>query len=127
MAYDREQIFSQALSIIEKDEDCVFNTDLIASLPISESTFYEYFPASSEYSESIKEKLEVNRTNLKKRLRKIWYKSSSAVTQIALYKLLCLNTPQEAKALTNQSNISIEPMVERPIFKEIDINVRPSK
>ena len=122
MAYDREETYKLALSIIDKDEDCVFANDVIAELGIAESTYYSFFEPKSKESESIKEKLEANRSRLKKRLRGLWYKSSSAATQIALYKLLCLNTKDEARALSNQ-NVSVETNTENPIFPGICLNV----
>lgn len=118
MAYNKEHIFEQAIKIIEKDEDVCFVADILTELPISKPTFYDYFKVDSNELNTIKEKLEANRTNLKRRLRRLWYKSNSATTQVALYKLLSINTPDEARALNNQS-ISVESFKEQPLFPAI--------
>jgi len=88
MAYDRDKIYQKALKIAG-EPDVYFILDIIASLAISGPTFYEFFPPESNEFNTIKEKLETNKTVTKKKLRKRWNSDeASPVLQIALYKLI---------------------------------------
>lgn len=87
MAYVKEDIFKQAKEIAENEGYC-FSADVIAELGIATSTFYDYFPADSEESESLKAIFRKNKSKEKIKLRKKWSKSDNATLNIAYYKLL---------------------------------------
>lgn len=76
--------------------------DIVAFLPISKKTFYEFFPLESNESNELKELLETNRTELKVSMRSKWYKSNAPALQMALMKLIA--TPDELKRLSMQYN-----------------------
>lgn len=94
----KTRLFNKALKLIKEDDEILLMSDLYTALGISSSSFYEYFPANSEETETIKEALEVTRAKIKKGLRKKWYKSDTAALQISLYKLIA--TPEERQILS---------------------------
>lgn len=99
MAYDKKKIFEQAKEVIVKHK-LFFIEDIVAFLPISKKTFYEYYPIQSDESNELKEMLETNRTELKVSMRSKWYKSNAPALQMALMKLIA--TPDELKKLSMQ-------------------------
>lgn len=101
MAYDRKKIFDKAKKVIV-EENLVFIEEVIKYLPCKKTSFYEFFPASSELMNELKDLINENKENAKKGLRTKWYKSDNATTQLALYRLL--STPEEHRLL-NQSYI----------------------
>lgn len=99
MAYDRKKIFEQAKEVIVKHK-LFFIDDIVAFLPCSNSTFYDFFPANSEELDELKDLLNQNRTELKVSMRSKWYKSNAPALQMALMKLIC--TDEERKKLAMQ-------------------------
>ena len=99
MAYDRNKIFEQAKEVIVKNK-LFFVEEIVAFLPISKKTFYEFFPLESNESNDLKELLETNRTELKVSMRSKWYKSNAPALQMALMKLIA--TPEELRKLSMQ-------------------------
>ena len=99
MAYDKQKIFEQAKEMIIKHK-LFFIEDIVAFLPISKKTYYEYFPIESNESNELKELLEQNRTELKVSMRSKWYKSNAPALQMALMKLIA--NPEELKKLSMQ-------------------------
>ncbi len=99
MAYDRIKIFEQAKEVIVKHK-LFFIDDIIAFLPISKQTFYDFFPVESDKLDELKGLLETNRTTLKVSMRSKWYTSNAPALQMALMKLIA--TPEELKKLSMQ-------------------------
>jgi hypothetical protein len=118
MAYDRNKIFEQAKEVIVKHK-LFFIEDIVAFLPISKPTFYEYFDINSNEFNELKELLETNRVSLKVSMRSKWYTSNAPALQMALMKLIA--TPEELRKLSMTHNAIEE--VEKPIFKTIDLDV----
>jgi hypothetical protein len=87
MAYDKKKIFEQAKEMIVKHK-LFFIEDIVAFIPISKPTFYEYFPIESNEVNELKELLHLNRTELKVSMRSKWYKSNAPALQMALMKLI---------------------------------------
>jgi hypothetical protein len=87
MAYDKKKIFDQAKEMIVKHK-LFFIEDIVAFIPISKPTFYEYFPIESNEVNELKELLHLNRTELKVSMRSKWYKSNAPALQMALMKLI---------------------------------------
>jgi hypothetical protein len=115
MAYDRNKVFEQAKEVIVKHK-LFFIDDIIAFLPISKSTFYEW---KLEQSDELKDLLNINRTELKVSMRSKWYKSNAPALQMALMKLIA--SPEELRKLSMNHQVTEE--VEKPIFKNIDLDV----
>ena len=115
MAYDKIKIFEQAKEAIIKHK-LFFIDDIIAFLPIAKSTFYEW---KLEQSDELKELLNQNRTELKVSMRSKWYTSNAPALQMALMKLIA--SPEELRKLS-MTHTAIEE-VEKPIFKNIDLDV----
>ena len=99
MAYDKKKIFEQAKEVIVKHK-LFFIEDIVAFLPISKPTFYEYFDINSNEFNELKELLETNRVSLKVSMRSKWYTSNAPALQMALMKLIA--TPEELKKLSMQ-------------------------
>jgi hypothetical protein len=95
--YDRNKIYEQAKEVTVKN-NLFFIEDIVAFLPISKPTFYDFFPIESNEINELKRLLEINRTELKVSLRSKWYKSNSPALQMALMKLIC--TDDERKMLS---------------------------
>ena len=60
MAYDKNKIYEQAKDLIEKKK-LFFIEDVVTLLPISKTTFYEYFAIESNELDTIKELLDKNK------------------------------------------------------------------
>jgi len=101
MAYNKQQIYEQAIKAID-DHNLFFIEDIVAFLPITKKTYYEYFPLESDESNNLKEKLEINKIKTKSAIRAKLYKSAKAAELLALYRLLA--TPEEHRKL-NQAYV----------------------
>lgn len=99
MAYDRKKIFEQAKEMIVKHK-LFFVDDIVAFLPCSKSSFYEFYPDGSDELDKLKELLEQNRVTLKVSMRSKWYTSNAPALQMALMKLIA--TPEELRKLSMQ-------------------------
>ena len=99
MAYDKKKIFEQAKEVIVKHK-LFFIEDIVAFLPCSKQTFYDFFKVDSDEMDELKELLEQNRTELKVSMRSKWYKSNAPALQMALMKLIA--TPDELRKLSMQ-------------------------
>ena len=97
MAYDRKKIFEQAKEVIVKHK-LFFIEDIVAFLPISKKTFYEFFPIESNECNELKGLMETQRTELKVKMRSKWYNSNAPALQMALMKLIA--SPEELKRLS---------------------------
>ena len=97
MAYDKVKIYEQAKEVIVKNK-LFFIEDIVAFLPCTKPTFYDFFPPDSNELNELKELLETNRTELKVSMRSKWYKSNSPALQMALMKLL--STQEELRKLS---------------------------
>ena len=100
MTYDIDKIEQQALEIIRRAPDIVFIQDLVSEMPVARSTFYKM---ELDKSDTIKDALELNRTNLKRRLRNKWLNSVNAQCQLALYRLLS-NENELSRVRTSRGN-----------------------
>jgi hypothetical protein len=118
MAYDRVKIFEQAKEVIVKHK-LFFVDDIVAFLPISKQTFYDFYPVNSDQLDELKGLLEINRTTLKVSMRSKWYTSNAPALQMALMKLIA--TPEELRKLSMNHQVTEE--TEKPIFKQIDLDV----
>jgi hypothetical protein len=118
MAYDRKKIFEQAKEVIVKHK-LFFVEDIVAFLPCAKPTFYDFFPPDSNELNELKALLETNRTTLKVSMRSKWYTSNAPALQMALMKLIA--TPEELRKLSMNHQVTEE--VEKPIFKNIDLDV----
>ncbi len=96
MEQRKAKIHKQALEVAEQKK-CFFIDQLVSFLPISISTFYEYFPAPSEEMEAIKAVLNKNKIEVKSAMYNKWFKSDNPTLQIALMKII--STDEEAHRL----------------------------
>lgn len=96
MAYDTKQLEAQALDAINKYK-LIWIEEVLSYLPCSKQTFYDH---GLDKLDTIKAAILKNRTDLKIGLRKKWYESDNATTQIALYKLI--GTDDESDRINSQ-------------------------
>jgi hypothetical protein len=101
MAYDKKKIFEQAKQVIVKNK-LYFIEDIVAYLPITKPTFYDYFKVDSDEFNELKELLETNKVELKVSMRSKWYNSDNPTLQMGLMKLLSTN--EELKKLSMNHN-----------------------
>ena len=100
MAYDRVKIFEQAKEVIVKHK-LFFVDDIVAFLPCSKSSFYEFYPDGSDELDELKGLLEINRTTLKVSMRSKWYTSNAPALQMALMKLICTDDERKMLSMTH--------------------------
>lgn len=120
MAYDRKKVFEQAKEAITKYK-LFFIEDVVAWLPISKPTFYDFFEPNSNELNELKDMLEQNKVEVKSALRSKWFKGNNPLTQMALYKLIGTEEEYHRIASTKTENKNIN--IEKPIFKGIDLDV----
>lgn len=101
MAYDRKKIYQQAEEAIKK-HNLFFIEDIVAFLPCSKPTFYDFFPPNSNELNNLKEILDDNKVKTKSSIRAKLWKSNKASELLALYRLIA--TPEEHQKL-NQSYV----------------------
>ena len=100
MAYDKKEIYKQAVELSKK-MGFFFVQDLIDYLCVSKATFYLFFPESSDELDTLKRNLYNNRIKQKISLRKKLSEGSGSEL-IALYKLL--GNDEERKRLSTTYN-----------------------
>ena len=101
---DKDKLKAKAIEVINKNK-LIFIEDICAMCGVSKFTFYEKFPiASNDYNE-LSKMLEENKIALKVGLRKKWFDSDNATTQMALYKL-CSTEIEHKKLQQNYSDVT---------------------
>jgi hypothetical protein len=99
MAHDRTKIFEQAKKAVTK-HNLFFVEDIVAFIPCSKPTFYEFFPVDSNELNTLKDLLNENKVKTKSDIRSKLFKSQKAAELLALYRLIC--TPEEHQKLNQQ-------------------------
>jgi len=102
--YDKNKLYEQSKEAIEKN-NLFFIEDIVAFLPCTKATFYEYFPVDSDELNELKGMLEDNKIRTKSSIRAKLFRSEKAGELLALYRLIC--TPEERRML-NQSYLEVE-------------------
>lgn len=102
MAYDKAKIFEQAKQVIS-EHNLFFIEDIVAWLPISKPTFYEYFPVDSNELNTLKNMVADNKIKTKSGIRAKLYKEKGT-SLIALYKMICTDEERRALSLTYQES-----------------------
>lgn len=101
MAYDRAKIYETALEAI-KANNLFFIEDIVAWLPCSKPTFYEFFPVDSNEFNTLKDLLDTNKIRTKSAIRSKLFKGEKAAELLSLYRLICTN---EERQMLNQQYI----------------------
>lgn len=125
MAYDTKVLKEKAIEAIKKNK-LIFIEDVAAMIGIDKGTFYNHFPVNLDDFNELSRLLEENKITLKVSLRKKWFDSDNATTQLALYKLC--SEPDELKRLstshvdmtTNGKDINAKKMTDEEIQEEIE-------
>lgn len=119
VAFDRDKLYQQAETAI-KENNLFFIEDIIAFIPCSKQTFYDYFPVGSDEMDDLKGLLEQNKIRTKSAIRAKLYKSPKASELLALYRLIC--TPEERKML-NQNYIELTGKDGKDLLPKIEIEI----
>jgi hypothetical protein len=112
MRYDRDKLFSQAMSAVE-EKKLIFVDEVINLLPCSKQTFYDIFPVGSDKLDSIKDSIDRNKVEMKNSIRVKMYKSDNPTAWLSLYKLIC--TPEERQMLS-MTEVKVTQGGEQPLF-----------
>lgn len=99
MKYNKARLYDQAETAI-KENNLFFVEDIVAFIPCSKPTFYDYFPIGSDEINNLKGLLEENKVATKSAIRKKLFKSEKAAELLALYRLIC--TKEEHQKLNQQ-------------------------
>lgn len=125
MAYKKEDLYKQAIEAAKDNKKKpIFIEHLVAELPCSKPTFYEYFPVDSNEFNAIKEIIERNRVTIKSSMLRKWYNSNNATLQIGLMKLIA--TEEEAHRLNGsrqETKLSGEVTTHVEVTKPVSIIV----
>ena len=100
---EKDKLFEQALQIA-KDKRLIFVEEVIAYLPISKPTFYDYYPKDSNDFNELKRIIDDNKISIKQGLREKWYESDNATLQMALYKLTAREEERKKLAMSYVDN-----------------------
>ena len=101
MAYNKEELYNQALEILESNNDIMFIEHLVSLMPCSRPTFYDHIPIDSNNFNTIKGIVEKNKITKKSQMYDKWFKSEHPTLQVALMKLI--STEEEAHRLNGSS------------------------
>jgi hypothetical protein len=116
MAYDKSKIYQQAEEAIKKN-NLFFIEDIVAFLPCSKQTFYDFFPVNSDELDTLKDLLDDNKVKTKSSIRAKLWKSNKASELLALYRLIA--TPEEHQKL-NQSYIDHTTQGEKITLRDVE-------
>lgn len=114
------KLFEESKKLIEA-KNLFFFQDVIAYLPVSCSTFYDYFPEGSDEHTELKRLLEQNKIEVKVGLRKQMYQIGNPTAMLALYKLIA--TPEEREALMKNVPDRKKAKVDSVNNTQINVNV----
>lgn len=115
MAYDKQVLEEKSLKIIE-EKKIYFIEDLVSYLRCSKATFYNL---KLNELDSIKEAIEIQRVNLKSKLRQKWEDSDNPTLQIGLYKLVGNDSEAERLGTTLKHSGNIDSTVKHIDYSKI--------
>lgn len=115
-----DALVEECLRIIEA-ANILFITDLVAFLPISRATFYNY---GLDKLDTLKEAIDKQRILTKQALRANWAKSKSPALQIALYRMIA--TKEEKEAISIQNFKEPEKVEEEMPIKQMFASIQKS-
>jgi hypothetical protein len=98
MAYNKEEIYKLIFPLIEEHK-LYFIEDIVSFLPISKTTFYDFYKIDSNELNAIKKELDKNKVDTKVKIRRKLEDGKSAAELLAAYKLI--GTDEERKRLSS--------------------------
>lgn len=101
--YKTEELENTALEAIEAYKLTSVD-DIVAFIPCGRSTFYEH---KLDKSTLLKDAVNKNKIMMKQHIKKKWYDSDNATTDIALFKLLGTQDERDALNGVNRFNIDL--------------------
>ena len=101
---DKDKLKAKAIEVIGKNK-LIFIEDICAMCGVNKSTFYDKFPIESNDYNELSKLLDENKISLKVALRKKWFDSDNATTQMALYKL-CSTDTEHRKLQQNYTDVT---------------------
>ena len=106
MAHDTKILKQKAVEAIKKNK-LIFIEDICAMIGVSKNWFYQHFPIDGDDYDELSKLLDENKISLKVALRKKWFESDNATTQMALYKL-CSTNEEHKKLQQNYTELTGE-------------------
>ncbi len=103
---DKDKLKAKAIEAITKNK-LIFVEDIAAMCGCSKNTLYDKFPIDSDDFHELSKMLEENKISLKVGLRKKWFESDNATTQMALYKL-CSTDTEHKKLQQNYTDLTTD-------------------
>lgn len=113
---DKNKLKAKAIEVIVKNK-LIFIEDVCAMCGVSKNWFYQHFTIDSDDYYELSKLLEANKINLKVALRKKWFDSDNATTQLALYRL-CATSDEHRKL--NQAYIDHSGTIHVPNIEVTD-------
>lgn len=98
--WNTEKLLAKALDEIAKDDNILFIEDVVAACGVGKTTFYRYIPKDSDEYRQVWSKIQENRVEVKKDIRKRLRSSGKAAELLALYRMIC--TDDERRAINQQ-------------------------
>jgi hypothetical protein len=114
--FNKDELIELSIRAIEQ-HDLVFISEIIAFLPCSQSTFYNY---KMEGLQVLKEALSRNRINLKLQIRRKLLESDNPIALIASYKLFA--NQEELQRLSNNNRQTMEHTQKQPFSFTLNLN-----
>jgi hypothetical protein len=114
--FNKDELIELSIRAIEQ-HDLVFISEIMAFLPCSQSTFYNY---ELQGLEVLKEALQRNRINLKLQIRHKLINSDHPIALIASYKLFA--NQEELQRLSNNSRQTMEHTQAKPFSFTLNLN-----
>jgi len=123
MAYDREEILSQCLKVIEQEEVTTFEEMCLYIAP-TRASLYDW---GFDKLDTIKAAIDQNKVNAKAKLKRNWQKADAApVLQIAAFKLMADDSELE-KLTISKVNAKVENVQPTLVESETDPKDEPIK
>jgi len=112
--FNKKKIFKQALDVI-KEKQCLTIEEVVSFLPCSKTTFYDFFPATSEESEAVKDAIGVNCVKATGAMIRNWIKSD-APPALQMGAMKILGTEEQAHRLNgSKMETTLKGDAEHPI------------
>ena len=116
MAFNKEKIYNDCLELLENDKHNIrYIEELVAFLPISKATFYDFFKVESDELNTLKDLIDNNKVKVKCKLRNKFEISDNPTLNIIAFKTLA--NDDELDRLNNNRSKEIERVEDLPVVE----------
>lgn len=106
----KSKIYDMAIDILENDKEIYTISALVTFLPISNSTFYEYFPYTSDESEIFKKYIAQNKLRAKRLIQRTCLEIDKTNPALLIFMWKLLLDDDEKKTLYAPPEVKPEPI-----------------